>query len=372
MDASEQRWFEVANAAEVPSPALLVYPERVAENIQAAINIIHDVDRLRPHVKTHKLPEVVRMHLERGVTKFKCATVAEAEMCARAGAPDLLLAYQPVGPNIPRVRSLVLAFPQTSFGVVADDAAIITSLGETFGPTGASLSVFLDINCGMDRTGVAPDDRAIALYRQITDARGLKAGGLHAYDGHIHDTDPDRRAAAAHSALEPVLALRQRLTQAGLDVPTVVAGGTPTFPVHARRGDVECSPGTYVFWDFGYAETMPDLPFRIAAVLMTRVVSKPGGNRLCLDLGHKAVAAEQPAPRVKLLSAPDAQAVMHSEEHLVIETAQAAQFPVGQALYALPRHICPTVALHQEVVVVRNGRAEARWKVVARDRSLTF
>jgi D-serine deaminase-like pyridoxal phosphate-dependent protein len=152
----------------------------------------------------------------------------------------------------------------------------------------------------------------------------------------------------------------------------VVAGGTPTFPFHAARDGVECSPGTTVFWDAGYATSLPDLPFVPAIVLLTRVVSRPTPDRLCLDLGHKAVASENPHPRVTLFGLEDATAVGHSDEHLVLETPRAADFPVGTALYGVPWHVCPTVALHDRAVVVRDGHAGERWDVVARARTLTI
>ena len=155
-------------------------------------------------------------------------------------------------------------------------------------------------------------------------------------------------------------------------MPRVVAGGTPTFPMHARRPEVECSPGTCVFWDAGYAAKLPDLDFFPAALLLTRVISRPGANRLCLDLGHKAVASEMPHPRVQLFGLEDAAFVTHSEEHLVIETPRATEFAVGQILYGLPRHVCPTVALHNEVFVVRDGRAGETWPVTARARKITI
>jgi D-serine deaminase-like pyridoxal phosphate-dependent protein len=157
-----------------------------------------------------------------------------------------------------------------------------------------------------------------------------------------------------------------------IPVPRVVTSGTPTFPMHARRDGVECSPGTCVFWDAGYARKLPDLDFLPAAVLLTRVVSKPTANRLCLDLGHKAVASEMPHPRVIFFDLNDCTPVVHSEEHLVLETPEAERYTVGDVLYGIPWHICPTVALHSEVVVVRNARAEERWKVAARDRTLTI
>src|SRR5262249_39637392 len=114
------------------------------------------------------------------------------------------------------------------------------------------------------------------------------------------------------------------------------------------------------------------LDFLPAVVVLTRVISKPATNLLCLDLGHKAIAAESPPPRVQLIDLPDTKPVGHSEEHLVLETPRAAEFPVGTAFYGIPWHVCPTVALHNEAVVVRNGRAEERWQVAGRARRITI
>ena len=365
-------WYTVDNAAEVPSPALLVYPDRAARNIRRAIDIARGAGRLRPHLKTSKLPEIVRMHLDAGVARFKVATIAEAEMAARAGASDVLLAYQPVGPNVARVVRLVQAFPATRFSAVVDDAATIAALSAAAVAAGVVLDLFLDLDGGMHRTGIAPGPRAIDLYRTLAATPGVRAAGLHMYDGHVRGPDVDARRRASDEAFAQVRAMREALAAESLAVPSVVAGGTPTFPFHAARDGVECSPGTTVFWDAGYASSLPDLPFEPAIVLLTRVVSRPTPDRLCLDLGHKAVASENPHPRVTLFGLEDATAVGHSEEHLVLETPRAAEFPVGTALYGVPWHVCPTVALHDRAVVVRDGRATERWDVVARARTLTI
>jgi D-threonine aldolase len=365
-------WYLVENVADIPSPALLVYPDRVDRNIRRMIEIAGGVERLRPHMKTNKLREVVRMHLDRGITRFKCATIAEAEMAAAAGAPDVLLAYQPVGPNVQRFVHLVETFSGTRFSAVVDDEATIRALSDAAVPAGVTLNLFLDLDGGMHRTGIAPGDLALELYRLLSTLPGLHAAGLHMYDGHIHDTDLEVRRKASDEAFAHVVKMREALAAARLDVPTVVVGGTPTFPFHAARTDVECSPGTTVFWDFGYSTILPDLDFAPAVVLLTRVISRPEQNRLCLDLGHKAVASENPHPRVKLFGLEDATPVGHSEEHLVLETDRAADFPVGSPLYGVPWHVCPTVALHNEAVVIRSGRAEARWQIVARARALTI
>ena len=364
-------WYSHQNVAEVPSPSLLVYPERITENVRRMIAMASGAARLRPHMKTHKMPELIRLQLALGVTKFKCATIAETEMTAGAGAPDVLLAYQPVGPNVARLLALTQKFPATKFAAVADDADAILSLGAAFAAAGKTLELYLDVDMGMHRTGVEPGARAVELYRLLASTQGLRAAGLHCYDGHNHVTDLAQRTAQCDREWAMVETLRAELHAAQLPLPNFVAGGTPTFPIHARRADVECSPGTCVLWDFGYGEKLPDMDYLPAALLLTRVISKPGASRLCLDLGHKAVAAENPHPRVKFLNLPDAEAVMQSEEHLVVTTARAAEFAVGDVLYGVPRHICPTVALHSFVTTVREGKAGERWFVTARERQLT-
>jgi 3-hydroxy-D-aspartate aldolase len=377
----EPNWFEVADVAEIPSPALLVYRRRVEENVRRMLDIAGSPGVLRPHIKTHKIRELIELQLRLDIAKFKCATIAEAELAAETGVRDLLLAYQPVGPAAKRIARLAQLFPRVQFSVLGDDPAAIRELsrmiaaldlaGSRVGDSPQPIEVLVDLDVGQHRTGVPPDAEAIELYRLVAALPGVKPGGLHAYDGHLSQSDPAQRAAACEAAFAPVAALRAMLDAQGLPVPRIVAGGTPTFRFHAQRGNVECSPGTCVFWDAGYASKLPDLEFVPAALVLARVVSKPGPGRLCLDLGHKAVASEMPHPRVKFLNLEDAQAVLHSEEHLVVETDNSAEFKVGDCLYGLPWHICPTVALHSEAVVIEHGKIAGSWKVASRDRRLT-
>jgi len=374
-EPTSQQWFEFKEVADVPSPALLVYRDRVQENIRRMLSIAGSAERLRPHIKTHKIREMLDLQQAAGIRKFKCATIAEAELAASAGVPDLLLAYQPVGPTVRRFADLIKAFPQTKFSVVCDDEAAVSSLSKAIQaaqiPNG-TLEVLLDLDVGQHRTGIAAGPEAAKLYRAIAAAHGLKPGGLHAYDGHLSDADPTVRKAACDEAFVPVAKLKNELEANGSPVPRVVAGGSPTFPFHAIRSGVECSPGTTVFWDSGYGNKLRDLDFIPAALVLTRVVSKPGPNLLCLDLGHKALGSEMPHPRVQFLNLPDYNAITHSEEHLVIESADANQFKIGDCLYGIPRHICPTVALHSSAVVIEAQKIVGSWKVVARDRRLSI
>lgn len=365
-------WYRIANEDEVASPALLVYPERIADNIGRMITAAGGAERLRPHVKTHKMPDVIRMEIERGITKFKVATIAEAEMTAAAGGLDVLLAYPVVGPAARRLARLAATHPRTTFRAITDSAVGIDGLAAAATAADVTLDVLLDLDVGFGRTGIRPGPDAAALYRRIAAAPNLTAGGLHAYDGHLRDADHGRLVAATEAAFTPVWSLRSELRAAGFAVPRTVVSGTPTFAILAARDDVEVGAGTTVLWDAGQAEISPDLDFLPAAVLLARVVSKPGDGRLCLDLGHKAVASEMPHPRLSIMGLQAASFPIHSEEHLVVETPQAGGYAVGDVVYAVPRHVCPTVALHDEAVVVRDRRAVDRWRVQARTRRISI
>ncbi|MGE3308351.1 MAG: D-TA family PLP-dependent enzyme [Limisphaerales bacterium] len=360
--------FHVTNVGEIPSPAVLLVRARIEENLRRMIAIAGDPSRLRPHIKTHKTAALVRRQIDLGITRFKCATIAEADLAASVGAQDVLLAYQPVGPDARRWIELHRAYPRVRWTALIDDAAALAALVVL--AAGRTLEFLVDLDIGQHRTGVPPGPPAMELARTLAGTPGLAFGGLHAYDGHLHQRDAKTRWEACHEAFAPVDVLRDALRAQGIAVPRIVAGGTPTFPFHARRGDLECSPGTCVLWDAGYQANLPDLEFLPAAILLSRVVSRPGPNRLCLDLGHKAVASEMPHPRVVFLNLPDATPVAHNEEHLVVETPNASRHPVGSVVYGIPWHVCPTMALHSDACVIDGTQATERWPITARARRL--
>jgi D-serine deaminase-like pyridoxal phosphate-dependent protein len=338
--------YPINDPSALLSPSLLIFRDLVRRNLDTMIAMARGTERLRPHVKTHKMPAVVRMTEAVGIHKHKCATIAEAEMVAAAGG--------------------------TTFRVLADDPDATRALSAGLDGLDRPVPVLLDLEVGMGRTGIAPGEAAVGLYALIDRLPNLVPDGLHAYDGHIRDADPQQRRDAARPGQERTLAMRDRLVGLGLPVPRLVLGGTPTFPVHAALDEpgVECAPGTCTLHDAGYGSKFPDLPFVPAAVLLTRVVSRPRRGRLCLDLGHKAVAADPPGARLTLLGVPDAVLGGQSEEHLVVETPHADRFPPGTPLLALPTHICPTCALHRFAYVIEDGELVDRWEVAARDRVL--
>jgi D-serine deaminase-like pyridoxal phosphate-dependent protein len=361
-------WFAIANVEEIDSPSLLVYPDRIVENTRRMIDIAGDVGRLRPHVKTHKMSEVVRLQLDAGIRQFKCATISELEMAASAGCCDILLAHQPVGPKVAKLVEISRRMPSLRLATLIDDAAAAERLSAAFQQANQQIDVLMDLDVGQGRTGIRPGRAAIELYQRLARLPGLRPRGLHAYDGHVRQTDLAARRKACDAALAPAESLRRELQGLGYDVSQFVVGGTPTFPIHATHADRQLSPGTCVLWDAGYARVAPDLDFLFAAVLLSRVVSKPAADCICLDLGHKAVAADPKDCRVVFPELPDAEAVVHSEEHLVLRTDRALSYAVGDVLYGIPWHVCPTCALHARAIVISDGRAVGTWRVDARDR----
>jgi D-serine deaminase-like pyridoxal phosphate-dependent protein len=372
ISSQSHNWYEVDNANDVCSPSLLVYNDRVEENIRRMIMIAGDAEYLRPHVKTHKMPEIVKLQMRHGINKFKCATISETEMVAGCGAADILLAMQPVGPNLERFFRVKEKFKNSKISCIADNEEVIIQLSDMARNTGLETHVWLDINNGMNRTGIIPGKKAIRLFNRFVDSPMLIGEGLHVYDGHIKDPDFSLRKSKCDESFTPVISLVEELEGDGISPVKIVAGGTPTFPIHAKRKGVELSPGTLLLWDWGYSSSFPDMDFLHAAVLLMRIVSKPAKDLLCLDLGHKAIASEMPHPRVNLLGMPNYTFVSHNEEHMVIRTTKADNFRIGDPVYGIPWHICATVDRHDTVTVVNNNRATEQWKVEARKRKITI
>jgi D-threonine aldolase len=362
-------WHTIKNIETIDSPALVVYKERIWQNINSLIQM-KNVEHLRPHVKTNKIAEVCQMMLNAGITKFKCATIAEAEMLAIINAPDVLFAYQPTPTKACRLVRLVQKYPSTKFSCLIDDAINAENISKIFSDNKLTVDVYIDLNVGMNRTGIKPSN-AFQLYEDCEQLNGINIIGLHVYDGHIRDSNVAHRTYNADIAFDDVIKLTEKIESVSNKKLKIIAGGSPTFPVHAQRKDVECSPGTFVFWDYGYKTILPDEPFEYAALIITRVISVIDEHTICTDLGHKSVAAENTIDkRVHFLNAENLQPISQSEEHLVLKVDDACLYKIGDVLFGVPYHICPTVALYERAIVVENNNAVDEWKIVARDRKI--
>jgi D-serine deaminase-like pyridoxal phosphate-dependent protein len=367
-----RNWYTLENEAEIASPGLIFYEARIKENIDLLCSMVDSKDRLRPHVKTHKTTEITKLMLEAGITKYKCATIAEAEMLASAGVKDILLAYQPVGPNVERLLALQQHFPEVTFSCLVDYLESAKIISAQFHQQGRLIDVYLDLNVGMNRTGILPE-QALDLYASINTLEGLHLIGLHAYDGHIHESDYASREAQALEIIQILEDLSRSIEAKYQIKPVLVAGGTPTFPIYSQAENIVCSAGTFVLWDSGYQDAFAEQAFVPAALLISRIVSLPNDHLICCDLGHKAVAAENTLDkRVVFLNAPELIPVSQSEEHLVLDAGLNHKYQVGDVLYGLPFHICPSVALYEQASVVAADGSLSNWAIVSRKRKISI
>lgn len=351
----------------VVTPALAIYPEVIDSNIDVTLAMAGgDPDRWRPHIKTAKLGYTMRRLVERGVVNFKCSTSLELLTACRSGVRDAVVAYPMVGANAARVREIAALFPAVRVSILAENAA----QAEAWKGTG--IGVFIDVNPGMDRTGIdqTRTDEIVGL------ARGLGASfrGLHYYDGQIHTVDPEAREHEAFAGYDRLVQLVGALADAGCAPREVITSGTPAMPCGlAYRGFrgaafVHCvSPGTVVYNDMQSLELFPGSSYRPAALVLARVVSHPTPDRFTCDAGHKAVSADAGVPTCTVMGRPDLVPLKPSEEHLPVQVpAGSARPAIGDIVYLMPRHVCPTVNNFDHALIVRRGRIEAVEAVTAR------
>ena len=366
------QWYKLTNESAADSPSLVIYKDRVRQNISKMIEITGDAERLYTHIKTNKMPEAVKLLLDAGVTKFKCATIAEAEMAAIAGAKQLVIAHQLMGPKIERLIALRRKYPDVLIASLIDCPKVAEEHNAVFEKSGLLSDVLLDVNNGMDRSGHPLDDTILDLYKLLHSLPQLRCHGLHVYDGHIRTSEFEARKHEVESGFADVQQFIEAIAAAGLPKPAVIAGGTPSFTAHALHAEIYCSPGTCVLWDWGYGDKLPEQPFEYAALVLTRVISKPQQGLITVDMGHKAVAAENPIDkRIRFLNLDRYELIGQSEEHGVIRVQEWDKINVGDVLYGIPYHVCPTVNLYDEAYVVENQTITDTWQVLGRKRRIT-
>jgi D-serine deaminase-like pyridoxal phosphate-dependent protein len=362
--------YDVFGVEDVMTPALVAYPEVIAANVASTLRLLGgDTDRWRPHIKTSKLGYTLRMLLDRGLTNFKCATTLELLIACRAGAKDVLLAYPVMGANARRVREIADEFPNVRIAVLAENEEQVLQW------QGSAVGIFLDINPGMNRTGIEQDreDQVVNLVRTISN-HGVGFRGLHYYDGQYGGVDERERTAATHAGYDQLLKLVSALERGGATVAEVITAGTPTFPCslsyeefRSRRFRHRVSPGTIVYNDATSLAQLPDdHGYAPAVLVMTRVVSRPHEGMITCDAGHKAVSADAGVPTCVVLGHPELAPLSPSEEHLPMKSSNGKTPRPGELLFLLPRHICPTVNNFDSALLVRNGQIESVEKVSAR------
>ncbi len=356
---------------EVDTPALLVDLDALEHNLDRMAALLAPTGlRLRPHAKTHKSPVIARLQMARGAVGTCVQKVAEAEVFARGGIPDVLVSNEIVGAA--KLARLCALSAGTRVAVCADAAAHVDWIEQAAAASGRRMSVLVEIDVGGARCGVTTTPAALALAKRIAASRHLVFGGLQAYQGAAqHKRTVAEREALVAAATDVVRRAVEALRGQGLECPIVGGAGTGTFDLEAAAGALtEIQAGSYVFMDADYARNLdaagrPVATFRHALFVLSTVMSAPLPGRAVLDAGSKAVSMDSGLPTV--WGRPDVRYANFSDEHGHLDVASETPMPVlGEKLRLVPGHCDPTVDLHDWYVGARGGRVECLWPVAAR------
>lgn len=364
--------YRIEDVGRVMTPALSIYPEIVDANIRTTLRLLGDANRWRPHVKTAKLRFIMRRLVEHGIANLKCSTTLELLTGCEAGAADVLVAYPMVGANARRVREVSEQFSNTHVSALVESREHIEPW------QGSRVGLFIDVNPGMNRTGIEQDrvDEIIQLARAIQNA-GQVFRGLHYYDGHLSSLALPERESVAHRGYDRLMEVIAAFERAHIEIAEIVTAGTPAFPCTLSYSAFtspsfihRASPGTVVYNDCSSLAQLPtEYGYRPAAVVVSTVVSRPSPGRFTCDAGHKTVSADSGVPTCAVIGWPEVLPSKPSEEHLPVDTLEGSPAPsIGDALYLVPRHICPTINNFDHALLVIGGKIVGAERVTARGR----
>jgi D-serine deaminase-like pyridoxal phosphate-dependent protein len=357
----------------VLTPALAIYSDAVDANVAETVRLLGGrPERWRPHVKTAKLASTMRQYVAHSIRQFKCSTTLELATLCEAGASDILFAFPCVGPRANRIRAIALSYPNVRLSLIVENHWEVDMW------RGSGIGVFIDVNPGMNRTGVHQSrvEEIVGLAKHI-EAEGLRFAGLHYYDGHLRQPDREERDVAAHSGYEQLTKLVQALRHEKIASPEVVTSGTPTLPCAISFPGFQTeefvhrvSPGTVVYNDLVSLSQLPaEWGFDLAALVLTTVISQPAPEIITCDAGHKVVSVDSGLPSCAVVGRPDLEPLRPSEEHMRIRVCGGGSMPeIGEVLYLAPKHICPTVNNFDEALLIQNHEIVRVAPVSARGR----
>ncbi len=339
------------------TPALLLDLDAARRNVARVIALCGgDPDRWRPHLKTTKCPELWALLIEAGVRRFKVATTRELavllELLSERRVEDaqVLVAQSSTAPAAQRIAELAARTPGVRVAVIVEDPVQVAWTPEP-------LELFVDLDPGGERTGRGFEQESALL--ETARAAGARLGGLHSYEGHLHGPQPER-GEQLDALFERIVGLVRRWGDAGLSLGEVVSSGTPAFGHVLERAPLAelgvhhtVSPGTVVLHDLRSELENPELGLEPAATVLARVVALPRAGRATLDAGSKALAAEAGDPVAIVLGKSAWRARTPNEEHLPLEaSAGAPELALGELVELVPRHVCPTVNLHERALAL--------------------
>ena len=359
---------------DLATPFLYVDLDRMNRNIGTMAAAARELGvRLRPHAKTHKVPEIARLQLAAGATGVTVAKVSEAEVFADAGIDDLFIAYQIVSPA--QLERLIRLARKARVRCAVDSRAGAEKLSSAATAAGIELQIMLEIDLGIGRTGVRAGVEAFELAQRVTDLPGLKLIGIYGFRGfRAFAEGAAGREAWGRAEGETLVSAAADLHAIGLPIAEVSAGSTPTaLPAGSVHGVTEIRPGQYLF---GCANVVAQGAMRaedVALFARATVISRPADDRAVVDAGSKTLSTDGPwEPGCGfgyLASDPPTRVASVWEEHGVLRLSENARgLRVGDRVSIVPNHVCTAVNLHDRITAVQGDRIEIVWAVAARGR----
>jgi len=356
--------------SELDTPALLVDLDRLESNLDHMAQLARSADlKLRPHTKTHKTIEITRMQLDRGAAGITVAKIGEAEVLADAGFEDIFIAHQLVGPS--KIERLVDLARRAKVSVGVDSTDVASPLSMAFAQHGMRLPVLIEIDVGLHRCGVAPDE-AVDLARHVNTLPGVSLVGIFTYAGHAYDARSENEVAGIAAYECRIMGdLANRIRRIADTELRVSGGSTPTAAhYHPECGLTEMRPGSYVFNDRTQLDRWSAKPEQCALTVLSTVVSVPEPNRAVLDAGSKSLAADlaRESPGHGMLAEDNAAVLVKlNEEHGFLDLSNAAvKLHVGDKVHVIPNHSCVVCNLFDEMVALHRGEVVETWPIVGR------
>ena len=324
--------------------------------------------RVRSVTKGHKCPAIAQRQMTMdGAVPFGlcCAKVSEAEVMVAAGARHIRMIEQVVGRA--KVERLMRLARNARIIALVDDPRHVADLADAAQAHDLTLDVLVEVEIGLNRTGLVPGPEAVKLVRSIEKDNRLRFAGLSSHEGSMVITDPEVREKKVRARIQRILDCREDVERAGIEVEICGAGSSTTWNIAgAMDGITEIDPGTYVFWDHAFVESMPDQPFRTALKVLTTVISRAAPDRAVVDCGYKAMGRAGDGG----MPAADREGVtvnrLNSEHGILDLEGEGRALRIGDKVALTPRAFGPTVVAHDHYVGVRDGVVESVWPISAR------
>lgn len=362
---------------DLPTPALLIDIDRTKENIQMMQERADALGlKLRPHIKTHRMPYFAKMQVEAGAAGIACAKIGEAEVMADAGIDDIFIANEVIGiDKYERLRDL---HRRIHVRIGIDNKVQLAQMEQVFAEEEKPLEVLMEYEVGEVRSGIVEDEQLIELVEAVKRCKHVVLKGIFSHEGHTYKADDmEDCVRKAKIAYERTVRAANIIRDLGVEIDTVSIGATPSIMNGAYLEDItELRLGTYIFFDVGQSKAINDFS-HCAATVLASVISKPHGERVVMDSGAKALVSQN---RPTGICATKGFGAIKGAEHINIENLfdehavlNSAEFrdmvEIGDKVVVIPSHICPTVNLYDKAYLVSCGKVIGTLPVECRGKS---